>query len=691
MSLMFYSEEGENQKEESIDKYEDLFDKYKSQSITLTEALTQMYTSSGVDSNKMNNLITGLIQDCKNKIESNLDKIKEKYPLISKDEAIIISSYTCEVEDNQYSPYKLLNKNLVSDDRINGLKKISKYFYILLKSLRKLKKYYPTKENKYLYRCIGVKVNYMIDPFNKKSIPYIEGNTKTFWSFTSTSTSIKTSYKFLKGNTIQSGTIFTLYGDILGYDISLFNVFNEEEILLEPERKFIVEQVYPPVNDIIHVRCNIQKTKPVLNSKTVLDKIIEKIELNNNNIDFRKIFKALRITESMVNIERIKNGGWEQNIIKLGGEDYIPPSNDWIGIGLKDKPVKISYFELKCGMINIKKIKEKSDEDKYAIAYIGIKGNIEFVYLDKYLNSENKSLFSEVKNIRYEGYKVFFYSKSFGKCGKGIIMFQNPKYAENYSSIFKINGIRIKVLLMCRVNPKRIRQPEIFKDCWILDANSQEIKPYSILIKIMPSSTFIEENNFIVTQYPIRYIFDALKSKNFSFKSHNNIKNALEEYMSNNNYNILDSYLLKKEIIDTKYSEENLKSWIFCIHNEIKHIYNVKDGTIVYKGINSKFPFEVGIGSIFYSRGFLSATYEKKIAENCATGPDATVMVITILNNGTNGFENYCCKPGWFSLSKYEKEIIFTSLCSFIVTDISHIGNKDYISVICEGFLFDKK
>ena len=79
---------------------------------------------------------------------------------------------------------------------MSGLKQISKYFYILLNSLRTLTKYYPTRENKYLFRCIGVKVNYMIDPFNKKSEPYIEGNTKTFWSFTSTSTSIKTSYRF---------------------------------------------------------------------------------------------------------------------------------------------------------------------------------------------------------------------------------------------------------------------------------------------------------------------------------------------------------------------------------------------------------------------------------------------------------------------------------------------------------------
>ena len=71
-------------------------------------------------------------------------------------------------------------------------------------------------------------------------------------------------------------------------------------------------------------------------------------------------------------------------------------------------------------------------------------------------------------------------------------MFQNPKYAENYSSILNINGIQIKVLIMCRVNTKKIRQPELFKACWILNSNPEEIIPYRILIKIIPFSPSIE-------------------------------------------------------------------------------------------------------------------------------------------------------------------------------------------------------
>ena len=38
---------------------------------------------------------------------------------------------------------------------------------------------------------------------------------------------------------------------------------------------------------------------------------------------------------AFIDINGTKNGGWNQTIRKRGGEDYIPPSNDWIGIGLK--------------------------------------------------------------------------------------------------------------------------------------------------------------------------------------------------------------------------------------------------------------------------------------------------------------------------------------------------------------------
>ena len=79
-------------------------------------------------------------------INKNWDKIKKRYSKISKEDSKIICSYTCESKNNKYSPYKILNKNLFSEDRKGGIKNISKYLFILLKSLRKLDRYYPNEK-----------------------------------------------------------------------------------------------------------------------------------------------------------------------------------------------------------------------------------------------------------------------------------------------------------------------------------------------------------------------------------------------------------------------------------------------------------------------------------------------------------------------------------------------------------------
>ena len=176
--------------------------------------------------------------------------------------------------------------------------------------------------------------------------------------------------------------------------------------------------MYPPVNDIIHVRCNIQKTNLVLSSENDLDKVISIINQNNNNIDFRMIFKELFINENIVDINGTKNGGWNQNIRKRGGEDYIPPSDDWVGIGLK---VKDKYDKGDNTWLG-----NKNKSGEYAVAYIGICDNKNLSQTIKDLNFENKSLFCDIKDIKNRGILNSIFGKN---CGKGTLIFQNPKYA----------------------------------------------------------------------------------------------------------------------------------------------------------------------------------------------------------------------------------------------------------------------
>ena len=100
------------------------------------------------------------------------------------------------------------------------------------------------------------------------------------------------------------------------------------------------------------------------------------------------------------------------------------------------------------------------------------------------------------------------------KCGNGIYLFQDPKIAENTAGIINIGGVTYKVLLMCRVNPNRIRQPEGFKDCWILNPSPFEIRPYRILIKkIYKSSLAGASQDNIKTFLQRLYIFKIYSNK----------------------------------------------------------------------------------------------------------------------------------------------------------------------------------
>ena len=117
MSLYYYIN-NESVSKTSINDYEYIFDDFITETPTLIEALMQMYTSSGVSwikSNKINNEIIS-------KVDQHLKKndIFIKNPCVSFEEAQMITTYTYElsnIEDSNYNIYKILNGNLVSEDR----------------------------------------------------------------------------------------------------------------------------------------------------------------------------------------------------------------------------------------------------------------------------------------------------------------------------------------------------------------------------------------------------------------------------------------------------------------------------------------------------------------------------------------------------------------------------------------------
>ena len=138
MSSIFYLEEEEIEKTESISKYNDLFVPYLNNMPTLNLALYEMYVLSNLSADKALDLTNDIIIKCMKKVDSNLIEIRNKYQNISREDAKIITSFTCESKDENYSPYRILNKNLVSEDRKKWNKnnlKISFYFPLFIKKI----------------------------------------------------------------------------------------------------------------------------------------------------------------------------------------------------------------------------------------------------------------------------------------------------------------------------------------------------------------------------------------------------------------------------------------------------------------------------------------------------------------------------------------------------------------------------
>ena len=170
MSIHFYDSNEDTIKNESINNFSSIFKEYSIKIPSLNDALNEMFISTGIPSQKAYEFTKEIMLKSSEIIKYNFDLINQKYPIILEEEAKIISSYTCELTNPYYSPYKILNRSLCEENREEGIKKVSKYFYIFLKALRKLDIYYPDK--KYMFRYINKKINLNEDFFKKNVIKY---------------------------------------------------------------------------------------------------------------------------------------------------------------------------------------------------------------------------------------------------------------------------------------------------------------------------------------------------------------------------------------------------------------------------------------------------------------------------------------------------------------------------------------
>lgn len=379
---------------------------------------------------------------------------------------------------------------------------------------------------------------------------------------------------------------------------------------------------------------------------------------------------------------------------KRGGFDYIPPLG-WIGYGLN---VKGKYDQGNDDWLSY-----EHPKNEYAIAYYPIKNYyddpkemkklIRSLCSNKTMN-DNKdnfyNIFASEINIR---------SETNEPCGDGIYLFQDIAIAENQASIIQVDNVAYKILIMCRVNPNKIRIPKSFPNIWILNPNSFEIRQYRVLIKIVPL-TRIANDTLIAYSQPRNLFREIVIKKDLNFFNSNHITEIMEEKKFNKHeavisfytgsyYYELNMYLWKSNRNDNKF----FNSYIWCLHSTLRNYYKdvnsekiqkVKDGTMVYRKCDT-FDFKkFGKGSQFYFSTFISTSLSENIKNefngNC-------LLRIIIKNNEKN---NYCYLIENVSEVKHEKEVLLTTYCQFLITNISKDETGlDIIDMDCLGYVLD--
>ena len=403
--------------------------------------------------------------------------------------------------------------------------------------------------------------------------------------------------------------------------------------------------------------------------------LLEGCRLSSNIFDpnYNKIY-------SKNNNNNNNNNNNAQNNQKRGKEDYMPPY-EWAAFGINISGKYDFGDNTWLGNTN--------QEGEFAVAYYGVNNlfhhNMQMLQnIVSFMgNLESGKTFMDEVNIRKPG----------EKCMAGAYFYKNPEIAENSSEILNIGGFDYKIMFMCRVNSKKIRQPQNFQELWILSPTPDEIRPYKILIKKIPKTSLAnasQQNIKMLSDKSLPdFYWQIIQKKDESYfnKNHSGISNldfVLKEY-TGSMYSYVNSYL--RDGVVPNNNPKDVNSTVWCLHKAItENNQNVQNGVLLYRGVCKKLPNNIFVGKRFYFPEFISTSKDINVAKSF--GGSGTLMYITVQNNGTNGKKVYCRDVSMISHYPNEKEILFTSFCRFRVTKIEKSGGWDILHLECEGLYY---
>ena len=195
----------------------------------------------------------------------------------------------------------------------------------------------------------------------------------------------------------------------------------------------------------------------------------------------KALFEGCKLSEEFLDPKGNNFGnGYEKSNFIRGREKYDPPY-EWHAYGLK---VLNNYDNMNNDWLAC-----NNNPNEWAVAYHGVGGKRgKFGRVFQNVVSIVQNNLAPGKRQFYEKYdniRQITKDQGYLKCGRGVYLTPIIKEAEYCAEEEKFSEKKFKLIMMCRINPKKIREPDRGNEnpYWILNGNSEEIRPYRILIK----------------------------------------------------------------------------------------------------------------------------------------------------------------------------------------------------------------
>ena len=248
----------------------------------------------------------------------------------------------------------------------------------------------------------------------------------------------------------------------------IFKISEEEIIIANPQKGgYKIQVIF--LNDEIS-KMEVSEFEQKCRNSKELDELSYLEQVNQT-----LIMEGCKLSKDMLDPRGNRFSGWPTGEYR-GGLPYDPPTG-WLGFGLK---VMGKYDNGSDDWLAY-----DGNKNEWAVAYHGVRTKMV------------SKLEEAVGNIAKSGFKVGkaqAYSSSINKnqpgqqIGVGIYCSPSPKVMEDYANYSTsesvVQGKHYIMGFMMRVKPDKIRYPEEQSDYWILNATTDEIRPYRILVKI---------------------------------------------------------------------------------------------------------------------------------------------------------------------------------------------------------------